>query len=79
MMEENFENENIGTEETEDKEVEMMEFSLNSDEIDDLIVKLVTLKQTRESFNFEVDDENEFTISYADDEDDSEGDEENVQ
>ena len=76
-MEENFENKNSENEESEDKEVEVMEFSLGSDEIDNLISKLVTLKQTRESFNFEVDDENEFLVSYEeDDDDDEEGDEE---
>jgi len=52
----------------EEKEVEVMEFSLDDEEINELIVKLVTLKQLREPFTFEVDDENELLISYEDDE-----------
>ena len=64
-MEENINNnEEIENSDEEDKEVEVMEFSLDSEEIDELIVKLVTLKQTREPFSFEVDDENELLISY---------------
>ena len=71
MEEEKHEEQGEGQEEN--KEVEIMEFSLSSEEIDELISNLVTLKQLREPFSFEVDDENEFLISYEDDEEEGEG------
>ncbi|HEA46509.1 MAG TPA: hypothetical protein ENH99_01885 [Candidatus Pacearchaeota archaeon] len=48
----------------EEKEVEVFEFSLDEEEIDELIVKLVELKHTKKSFDFEVDDENDLLVSY---------------
>jgi len=51
----------------EETEIEVFEFSLNDEEIDELIVKLVELKHIKQPFNFEVDDENEFLVSYEDD------------
>ena len=46
------------------KDVDVMEFSLSSEEIDSLIGKLTQLKQTKTEVSFEVDDENEFVIKY---------------
>ena len=43
---------------------EEMEFSLTELEIDELITKLCLLKTNREPFNFDVDEENSFLISY---------------
>ena len=58
-MEEEFNNKN-----SEEKDVEIMEFSLIDDEIDELIAKLQLLKETKEQISFEVDDENELMIHY---------------
>jgi len=63
-MEENFEDQNKSEDKEEEKDVEMFEFSLDEEEIDELIVKLVELKHMKQSFNFEVDDENELQISF---------------
>ena len=46
------------------KEVDVLEFSLTSEEIDELISKLTKLKQLKTSISFDVDDENEFVIHY---------------
>ena len=48
----------------EEKEIESFEFSLDEEEINELIAKLVELKQTRDTITFDVDDENELQISY---------------
>ncbi|MFH1917880.1 MAG: hypothetical protein ABIJ14_02130 [Nanoarchaeota archaeon] len=61
MMEENINNEE---QETEEKDVEVMEFSLMDEEIEELIAKLQLLKGTKEPIQFEVDDENELLINY---------------
>jgi len=53
----------------EEKDIEVLEFSLNEEEINDLIVKLVELKQTKKGFNFEIDDDNDLMINYDDGED----------
>jgi len=47
-----------------EKDVDVMEFELCDEEIDELIAKLHLLKETKSSINFEVDDENEFLINY---------------
>ena len=52
----------------EERDVEVMEFSLTGEEIDDFISKLNQLKETKVNFLFEVDDENEFIIHYDDEE-----------
>ena len=57
-------NEQNNEENVEEKDVELMEFSLIDDEIDELIAKLQLLKETKEQISFEVDDENEFVIHY---------------
>jgi hypothetical protein len=48
----------------EDEEVEVWEFSLCDDEIDELIEKLTKLKETKNEISFEIDDENELLIKY---------------
>ncbi|MFH1608182.1 MAG: hypothetical protein ABIA78_03540 [archaeon] len=53
-------------------DVEVWEFSLDSEEIDELIVKLNELKQTKEEFSFDIDEENELLIHYEDSEEEGE-------
>ena len=48
----------------EEKDVDLMEFSLDKDEIDELILKLQLLKEEKGSVSFDVDDDNEFLIHY---------------
>lgn len=50
------------------EEVEVWEFSLDSEEIDELIGKLNELKQTKSQVSFDIDDENELLIHYEDEE-----------
>jgi len=50
--------------EEEGTEVEIMEFALYQDEIDDLIEKLQELKKTKDSFEFDIDEENALKINY---------------
>lgn len=67
------ENQNLNretSESEEEKEVEVFEFSLCEDEIDEFIVKLVELKHTKTSFDFEVDDDNDLLVTYDDEEED---------
>ena len=57
--------EEIETEiEIEESEVEVMEFALYQDEIDELIEKLQELKKTKDSFEFDIDEENALKINY---------------
>jgi hypothetical protein len=51
-------------EEDDEREVEVLEFSLTGDEIDELLEKLKVLKSTKTSISFDVDEENEFVIHY---------------
>jgi hypothetical protein len=58
--------------------IEVLEFSLNDNEIDDLIESLKRLKQTQTNFSFEIDEEHELLIHHEEDldeEDDEEEDE----
>jgi len=48
----------------EKNEVDLMEFSLDKDEIDEFILKLQLLKEEKGSISFDVDDDNEFLIHY---------------
>ena len=48
----------------EEKDVEVMEFELGEEEIDELITKLQLLKETKEQINFDIDDENSFIVHY---------------
>jgi len=50
--------------EIQDTNVEVLEFSLTEEEIDDLILKLDELKETKTEVQFEVDEENELLIHY---------------
>ncbi|MFH1787736.1 MAG: hypothetical protein ABH811_03025 [archaeon] len=52
-------------------DVEVFEFSLIDEEIDELIAKLQLLKKTKEPINFDIDDENELVIHH-DNEDEGE-------
>ena len=45
-------------------EVEVWEFALDEGEIDNLIGKLNELKETKKSFGFEIDGDNELLIHY---------------
>ncbi len=47
-----------------ESDVEVFEFNLIIEEIDELIAKLELLKETKESFSFDVDDENELLINF---------------
>ena len=51
-------------EQSEEREVEILEFSLTGDEVNELIEKLNALKTTKTSISFDVDEENEFIIHY---------------
>ena len=46
------------------REVEVLEFSLTENEIDELLDKLNILKETKTQTSFEVDENNEFIIHY---------------
>lgn len=62
-------------EETQDaalEDIEVLEFSLSEEEIDDLMDKLKALKKTKTDFSFQVDRNNEFIIHYANYEEESE-------
>lgn len=48
----------------EEREIDVMEFALYAEEIDELIQKLQELKQTKDSIEFDIDDENELKINY---------------
>jgi hypothetical protein len=50
--------------------IEVLEFSLNDNEIDDLIESLKRLKQTQTNFSFEIDEEHELLIHHEEDLDD---------
>lgn len=55
--------------------IEILEFSLDNDEINKLIENLQKLKQTKSNFSFEIDDELELLIHHEDDEIDEEDEE----
>ena len=50
------------------KDVEILEFGLSEEEINELIEKLNHLKQIKTEISFEVDEENEFLKKYLTDE-----------
>jgi hypothetical protein len=60
---ENF-GEHVEKEIEEARDVELMEFSLDKDEIEELILRLQLLKEEKGSVSFEIDDENELLIHY---------------
>lgn len=45
-------------------DVEVMEFALCDDEIDELIMKLQLLKEEKEKIYFDIDEKNELVIHY---------------
>jgi len=57
---------NTNNEEEIERDVDSIEFSLNNEEINELISKLNQLKETKANFLFEIDDKNEFIIHYDD-------------
>jgi hypothetical protein len=52
-------------EDNEEQDVEVMEFSLYEEEIDEFIKKLQELKKTKDSIDFDIDEENSLTINYT--------------
>jgi hypothetical protein len=62
------EEENHEDEEDEEVDVEILEFALGNEEIDEFISKLNELKQTKKSIEFEIDDENELLIHHEENE-----------
>ena len=52
----------------EETEVEMLEFALNDEEIDELIEKLQNLKKSKKNVFFEIDEKNELMIHHEDEE-----------
>ena len=63
------EEKNHKDEETDEEvDVEVLEFALGNEEIDEFISKLNELKQTKKSIEFEIDEENELFIHHEDDE-----------
>jgi len=59
-------------EEDEIVDVEVMEISLNDDEIDEWILKLDNLRETKEKITLEIDDDNELEINYEESEEENE-------
>ena len=57
-MEENNEDELI--------DIEVWEFTLDNEEIDELIEELQRLKQTKKNFEFNIDDENMLLVHHSD-------------
>ena len=49
-------------------DVDVWEFSLDREEIDELIEELKKLKETKSSINFDIDDTNELLIHYEEEE-----------
>lgn len=58
--------EDINNEEIE--EIEVWEFSLDEEDIDELISELQNLKNTKKSFSFDIDEDNELLIHHEDEE-----------
>ena len=58
--------------ETQDTDVEVLEFALTEEEIDDLILKLDELKDSKTQVQFEVDEENELVIHYENEQEEGE-------
>ena len=54
--------------EDEEIEVEVLEFAIGDEEIDELITKLNELKKTKTSFEFEIDEDTDLLIHHEEDE-----------
>ena len=59
-----FEKDNGNNEINEEDEVEEIEFNMASDEIDEWINELITLKEERKSINLQIDDSLYLKINY---------------
>lgn len=55
--------------EMEEVDVEVLEFSLNDDGIDELMGKLNELRDSKQAFDFDIDDEHSISVSYDGEED----------
>lgn len=51
-------------------EIDILEFGLNDSDIEELIAKLLELRETKQQVEFDLDDENKFIINYENDFDD---------
>lgn len=56
----------------EEKEIEVLEFDLDEDEINELMEKLRELKETKSHFHFDIDEENHLLINYGGDSEEDE-------
>ncbi|MDO8528292.1 MAG: hypothetical protein Q7S06_00145 [Nanoarchaeota archaeon] len=63
-------------EDDEEIEVEVLEFAVGDEEIDELITKLNELKKTKTSFEFEIDEDTDLLIHHEEDEELNEEEEE---
>lgn len=57
---------NNQTSEEEMKEIELWEFSLSGEEIDELIEELKKLKENKSEFTFEIDEDHDLVLHYED-------------
>jgi hypothetical protein len=64
----------LDSEETE--EIDVWEFALDDEDIDELIEMLKELKETKQHFHFDLDEANELVIHHAEEIDDEESEEE---
>ena len=56
----------------ENEDIEVIEFSLDDEEINDLIAGLTELKETKSHFSFAIDEDNELLIHHEEDESEEE-------
>jgi len=55
-----------------ERDVEVLEFAIDSEEIEELTNKLKTLKENKQTFNFLIDEEHELVFHYDEGEEDDE-------
>ena len=55
-----------------EQECNVFEFSLDEEDIDELIINLKELKQTKKSFGFDIDEENSMLVHHEESEEDTE-------
>ena len=60
------EQENVDLEDEEEQEINVFEFGLTSEEIDELIGELNTLKESKQSVSFTIDEDNDLLIHHED-------------
>jgi len=51
----------------EEVEIDVLEFGLNDSDIEELITKLLELRENKQQVEFDLDDENKFIINYEND------------